>query len=289
MASWRKDREGRDRARASILPGTGLPAPLFLQDRLPSSLEPSERVRPPPLPPAPGTYSVPSGGLTPGLRAPFDGHDAAPEQATLFQTLTHFDPTWGIPPPIPGLSWNPERALYERDAGTPGDRALLSNIERRATDRVFMQAYPSVDDVTGWRFRWVRAQTNAPQAGAPYTLLGDVENLDDRPQGAPAATGNLLRQVALNDALAASAAKQRGAFDESLYQYVGVRHTGGGGDRMVYHLEPRKDLPPERQEELWEVLCSPETPAQHRLSAEDCQVRKWFRESEKKMRSAGKS
>jgi hypothetical protein len=194
-----------------------------------------------------------------------------------------------VPPAIPGLRWNPTRAVYELDEGADGrgDPTLLAVVARRAADGVFMQAYPADEELSGWRFRWVRVQTAEPQRGAPYIMLGDVESLDRRPQAAvpPSTSGNLLRKVAANDAIAAATAKQGSSFDVSVYEYVGIHHKSGSIDRMVYHLEPRKDLPPDRQEELWEALCtSPDVPAQHRLSPEDCQVRRWFREAQLKMK-----
>jgi hypothetical protein len=147
-----------------------------------------------------------------------------------------------------------------------------------------MQAYLPSHDPSMWRFRWVRAQTNLPEKGAPYTVLGDVNLEDSRPLGSLSEGGmdKLLRQLASSDAMAESAAQ---GFDISQYEYVGVHHKSGAIDRMVYHLEPRKDLPPELQEELWEALCSsPAVPAEHRLSEEDCQVRRWFREAQSKMK-----
>jgi len=270
----------------------GMPPTRFVHDRMPASLERTVRARPPPTWAEATTPAVsPARGLVPGLR----NVGASTERATAtappraIQVITQFDPTWGTPPRIPGLAWSATRAVYELGVGADaaqGNKPLLSSVARRASDSVFMQAYRAGDQASEWRYRWVRAQPGEPQQGAPYTLLGDVELLDKRPQAAaPSGFERLQRQLNTNDAFTMAAWARRPKFDISLYEWVGVSHQRGGTQGVAYHIEPRKDLPEDRQQELWEALCtSPDVPKEHRLSPEDCQVRRWFRDAEAKMK-----
>jgi hypothetical protein len=206
-----------------------------------------------------------------------------------FEVLTQFRRAWGTPPLIPGLAWSATRAVYQPERGTRVSSAAHAALfERRAADGIFVQAYRAEDADGAWHFRWVRVPTELPEAGAPYTVLGGVEALDTRPVAAPApssALEQLDKQVQFSDALLGQAGHRASTFDMAQYELVGVRHKRGSRDQMVYHLEPRKDLPVQRQDELWEALCtSPDVPALYRVSEEDCRVRRWLRESKAKMK-----
>jgi hypothetical protein len=293
--------------------GAGLPYLRFVQQPpgstsfLDSALDAGVRTVPPnekvALPPTEPLWRLgPGGGVTPGLRAPF-GPVHAPRPfvgwTSSIPEITHFDPQWGEPPMLPGLAWSTERFLYEPDKEAmrfaKGAQWLFDEHSvKMAGYQAYVQAYREDGGTGSWAYRWVRATTPLPTRSAPYEILGPYDkyklDLEKRPDYGPPtafATGygqglpfRPSDETAMGGGFGGLEAQVDGSaasprFDISQYEYVGVYHRSGQIDRVVYHLEPRKEFSAERQNELWEILCTaPDVPAEWRPTPEDCALRR---------------
>ncbi len=140
------------------------------QDLPPPAVQVPDEMRPPPS--STSLFRGPAGAILPGLRTPWGA--VGPDRTRPFGfSATGFDPAWGTPPRREGLSWNPDRDLYE-----PSSEDSRHLYDLFARDGRFVQAYQDDDLQPGaWLYRWVQVSTPLPDIGQPYVLLGPAEDL----------------------------------------------------------------------------------------------------------------